>query len=112
MPLNEILNGRWHISRLEIAAPAQLVGYILRNIFGPALGRIEGDDADRIIVLARKEILNNGFQVRGFVVGFPPSAADLPEIFGDKIDRLIAVIGTIEGVQLVLRIRKLRHNRH
>jgi len=35
--------------------------HILRNVLGPALGRIEGDDADRIIVLARKEILNNGF---------------------------------------------------
>ena len=91
MPLNEILNGRWHISQLEIAAPAQLAGHILRNVLGPALGRIEGDDADRIAVLARKEILNNGFQVRGFVVGFPPGAADLPEIIRNEIDRLIAV---------------------
>ena len=75
MPLDEILNGGWHISRLQIAAPAKFVSHILGNVLRPALVRIEGDDADRIIVLARKEILNNGFQVRGFVVGFAPGAA-------------------------------------
>ena len=112
MPLNEILNGRRHISHLEIAAPAQLAGDILRNIFRPALGRIEGDDADRIAILAGKQVLNDGLKISGLVVGLPPSAADLPKIIGNEIDRLIAVSGTIEGVQLVLRIRKLRHNRH
>ena len=45
-----------------------VLGYVLR----PAPGPIEGDDADRIVVLARKEILQNGFQVCGFVVGFAP----------------------------------------
>jgi hypothetical protein len=54
LPLDEILNGGWHISQLEIAAPAQFAGHILGNVLGPALGRIEGDDADRIIALARK----------------------------------------------------------
>ena len=91
MPLNEILNGRWHISHLEIAAPAQFAGDILRNIFRPAFSRIEGDDADRATVLAGEEILNNGFEVSGLVVGLPPSAADLPKIIGNEIDRLIAV---------------------
>ena len=50
---------------------SDVLGYVLR----PALVRIEGDDPDGIIVLARKEILNDGFQVRGFVVGFAPGAA-------------------------------------
>jgi hypothetical protein len=45
-----------------------VLGYIIRA----ALGRIKGDDADRIIVLARNEILDNCFQVCGFVVGFAP----------------------------------------
>ena len=75
MPLNEILNGRWRISHLEIAAPAQLAGYILRNIFGPALGGIEGDDADRVALLAGQQVLNYRFEVGGFVIGFAPGAA-------------------------------------
>jgi hypothetical protein len=49
---------------LEIAAPAQLAGDILRNILGPVLGRIEGDDADRAAILAGEEILDNCFEVR------------------------------------------------
>ena len=67
MPLNEILNGRRHISQLEIAAPAQLAGDILRNVFRPALGRIEGDDADRIAILARKQVLDDGLKISGLI---------------------------------------------
>ena len=75
MPLDEILNGGWHISQLEITPPAEFVSHVFGNVLGPSLFSVEGDDADRIFVLARKEILNNGFQVRGFVVGFAPGAA-------------------------------------
>src|SRR4051794_25489662 len=81
---------RWHISHLEIAAPAQLAGDILRNVFTPALGRIEGDDADRIAILARKQVLDDGLKISGLIVGLPPGAADLPKIIGNEIDRLIA----------------------
>ena len=109
MPLKEILNGRWHISHLEIAAPAQLAGDILRNILGPALGRIEGDDADRAAVLAGEEILNNCFEVSGLVVGFAPRAADLPKIIGNEIHRLIAVSRYDRGRPTG---STLRHNRH
>ena len=97
MPLNEILNGRRHISRLEIVAPAQLAGDILRNVFRPALGRIEGDDADRIAILARKQVLDDGLKISGLIVGLPPSAADLPKIIGNEIDRLVAVSGYDRG---------------
>jgi hypothetical protein len=75
LSLDEILNGGWHISQLYIATSPQFVSHILGNVLGPALGRIEGDDADRIIVLARKEILYNGFQVCRFIVGFALGAA-------------------------------------
>ena len=75
LSLDEILNGRWHISHLQIAAHPKLMSDVLGYVLRPALGRIEGDDPDGIIVLARKEILNDGFQVRGFVVGFAPGAA-------------------------------------
>jgi len=75
LSLDEILNRGWQISQLLVAAPAQFAGHILGYVLRPALGRIEGDDADRIVVLARKEIQNNGFQVCAFIVGFAPGAA-------------------------------------
>ena len=75
MPLDELLNVGWHIARLEIAASAQFLSNVFGDVVRPSLFGVEGDDADRIVVLARKEILNNGFQVRGFVViGFAPGA--------------------------------------
>ena len=56
-------NLEWRMAHLSAADhnAGAVHEHILRNVLGPALGRIEGDDADRIIVLARKEILNNGF---------------------------------------------------
>jgi hypothetical protein len=76
MPLDKILNEGWHIDPLEIAAPAKFVSHVLRTILRPSFFSVEGDNADRIVVLARKEVLNNGFQVRGFVVvGFSPGTA-------------------------------------
>ena len=57
VPLDEILNGGWYLARLEIAAPAQFASHVLGDVLRPLLVSVEGDDADRIVVLARKEIL-------------------------------------------------------
>jgi len=73
VPLDEILNGGGQVSQLQIATPAQFVSHVFGKILGPSLFGV--DHADRIIVLAREEILNNGFQVGGFVVGFAPRTA-------------------------------------
>ena len=48
----EILQVKRDVSRLQVAAAAQFVRYVLGNIFRPAFSSIEGDDADRITVLA------------------------------------------------------------
>jgi len=52
VPLDEILNGGWQISQLWIAAPTQFVSHVFGNVVRPSLFSVEGDDADRIIVLA------------------------------------------------------------
>jgi hypothetical protein len=54
---------------LQIATTAQFVSYIFGDVLGPALLSVECDDADRIVILARKEILDNDFEVCSFVVG-------------------------------------------
>ena len=45
VPICEILQVKRDVSRLQVAAAAQFVRYVLGNIFRPALGGIEGDDA-------------------------------------------------------------------
>jgi hypothetical protein len=76
----------------------------LGNVFRPAFSSIEGDDADRIAVLPGEEVLNYGFEVAGLIVRFAPSPANLPKIIGHQKNRLTPP-GTMEGVQLDLRIR-------
>ena len=68
--LHKIRNGSGQFAHLQIAAPPKFMGDILGYVLGPSLLGVEFDDADRIVVLARKEILDNGFQVCGFVIGF------------------------------------------
>ena len=40
-----------------------------RNVLRPLFGGVEGDDANRIFVLALKQIEDHGFQIGGFDVG-------------------------------------------
>ena len=74
MPFDEIRDHSGDLSHLQIAATAQFAGDVLGNIFRPALGGIEGDDADRV-VLPGDQVLNYRFEVGGCVIGFPPGAA-------------------------------------
>src|SRR4051812_24603938 len=69
------------------------MGDVSRHIFGPVLGRVEGDDTDRLGVLPAEEVLDHGLQVGGFVVGPDPGAAWLPKISRDQVDRLVVLIG-------------------
>jgi len=50
MPLDENFNGGLQVSPLLIAASAQLVSRVPRNVLQPSLFSVEGDDADPIIV--------------------------------------------------------------
>jgi hypothetical protein len=66
VPICEILQVKRDVSRLKVAAAAQFAGDILGNIFRPALGGIEGDDADRVTILAGQQVLNYRFRGRWF----------------------------------------------
>ena len=72
MPFDEIRDHSGDLAHLQIAATAQFAGDVLGNIFRPALGGIEGDDADRVTILAGQQVLNYRFEVGGFVIGFAP----------------------------------------
>ena len=52
MALDEVLNAGRHVPQLQIAAPAQLMGNVFRDVLRPAFGCVEGDDPDRVLVLA------------------------------------------------------------
>jgi hypothetical protein len=60
---------------LQIAATAQFVRDVFGNVFRPTFGGVEGDDADRVVILVGEQVLNYGFEVGGFVIGFALGAA-------------------------------------
>ena len=72
VPFDKIGDRGGQLTRLQIAATVQFAGDVLGNIFRPALGGIEGDDADRVTILAGQQVLNYRFEVGGFVIGLPP----------------------------------------
>ena len=67
--VDEVLEEERNVAHLQIAAPAQLMGDICGDVLRPALGGVEGDDADRVVVLAGQQVLDHGFQVGGLDVG-------------------------------------------
>jgi hypothetical protein len=75
VPICEILQVKRDVSRLQVAATAQLARDVFGNVFRPTFGGIEGDDADRVAILAGQQVLNYRFEVGGFVIGFAPGAA-------------------------------------
>ena len=72
---DKIRDRRRKIAHLQIAATAQFARDIFGNVFGPTFGGIEGDDANRVGILAGQQVLNYRFEVSGFVIGFGPGAA-------------------------------------
>jgi hypothetical protein len=92
VPFDKIRNRERKLAHLKIAASAQFAGDIFGDIFRPALGSIEGDDADRIAILPGQQTLNYRFEVGGFVIGFAPGAAQSTEIIRHQVNRFIVVV--------------------
>ena len=73
----------------DIAASSDFVGDIFRDVFGPVLQRVEGDDAYRIVELPRQEISDDGFDVRSLNLDFTVDAAFRSKAIDYEVDRLI-----------------------
>jgi hypothetical protein len=82
IPVGEILQGQGNVTHLQIATPAQFMGDVCGNVFRPSFGGVEGNDADRVIVLAGKQVLNDGLKVGSLAISLTPSATVFPEIIG------------------------------
>jgi hypothetical protein len=80
IPVREILKIEGDIAHLQIAAPPKLMGDVDGYVLRPMFGGIESDDANWLAVLPCQKILNDYFEVGGYVIGFPPGAAGLAQI--------------------------------
>ena len=75
----------------KINAPLKLACDILRDIFRPVLSRVECDHADRVAVLARHQIGDDGFEIGLLDIGLGKRGAEVSEIIDDKINGLIVI---------------------
>ena len=87
--VHEFFQGGGEIARLLRTASAQLVGHVLRDIPPPALGGIEGDDANRIAILPIEQVRDEGFKIGVLDVGLAPCSPALAEVVEHKINLLI-----------------------
>jgi hypothetical protein len=102
--VDEVLQEKRNVAHLQIAALAQFMGDVHRNVLRPSFSGVETDDADWIFVLTIEQIDDHGFKVRGFDVGFAPCAALRAKVVDDKVDGRSSPLGTIDGVQVDRRI--------
>jgi hypothetical protein len=69
------------------------MGDVFGDNFRPAFDGVEGDDADRVLVLAGQQVLNDGLEISSLAIGLAPGAAAFPEIVGHQKDRLVVAVG-------------------
>ena len=79
----------------HVAAGLNFGGDLFRDIIRPMLKRVEGDNADRVVELARHEIGNYGFEISPLGFGFALNAAQPAKAVNYEVDSLIRAVGHV-----------------
>ena len=66
----------------RIGSNAGAAGDVIRNVFRPALGGVEGDDAERLLILPLQQIHDDGFEIGVSEISFGPDPAEPAEVVG------------------------------
>jgi len=82
-----------HFAQLQIAPAPQLGRDIGGNVPRPALGAVESEDADRVLVLALEQVGDNGFEIGRLEVGFAPDPAQPAQIVHHQVDIMVIPAG-------------------
>jgi hypothetical protein len=83
--LNECFDRKRQIIAGKINAPLNLACDILRDIFRPVLSGVERDHANRVAVLARHQIGDDGFKIGLLDISLGKRGGKLPEFIDDKM---------------------------
>src|SRR5690349_21063521 len=82
-----------YLAELNVAS-AQLVGDVHGHVTRPALGRVEGNNADWMAIVPVHEVADQRLAISAIGVGFAPGATDpVPEVVEDKVGVLVGPIG-------------------
>jgi hypothetical protein len=80
VPREKAREARRDLACVKLAAPAQLLCDIGRNISRPSLSGVEADDADGLRILPVEQVLDDGLEVRRIDIGLAPGATASAEI--------------------------------
>jgi hypothetical protein len=75
VPREKAIEVRRDLAHLELAAPAEFLGDVGRDVARPAFAGIEADDADGVGILPVKQVLDDGLEVGRLDIGLAPGAA-------------------------------------
>jgi hypothetical protein len=91
VPREKVLEARRDLACLKLAAPAEFLSDVGRDVARPAFGGVEADDADGLRILPVEQVLDDGLEVRGLDIGFAVGAPAPTEIVHYQADVLIVV---------------------
>jgi hypothetical protein len=92
VPLDKCFEIKRDVAKLQITAPAQLVGNIARDVLGPFFRGVETDHPDRILVLPFEHVHDDRFEVGLLDVGFAVGLTASAEVVHDDVNaRIIAI---------------------
>jgi hypothetical protein len=90
MAQNEVLQALGDIFIRAVASPFDLLGHLCRGIPGPFLGRVEGNNSQRIRILTPDEIGHHSLKVGSANIGFAPNAPGLTKAIEDEINGVVS----------------------
>jgi hypothetical protein len=73
--------------------PDSLVGDVHGDIAAPALGAVKGDDADRLGILAREQVPDQGLAISVFLVTRTPTSPPPSKILKHEVSILLRPMG-------------------
>jgi hypothetical protein len=90
--VDKVVKEERNVTLLQITAVAKLVRDFGRDVPRPALCGIEGNNPHWVFILACEQTNRHRFQISGLEVGLWPDAANLSEIIGYQVNRMIVTI--------------------
>src|SRR5882762_674141 len=78
--VDEVLQEERNVTLLQVAALPQHLGDIGGYVLRPVFGGVEGDDADRVLILPLQQVEDDGFEIGPFEVSFRPDTAGAAQI--------------------------------
>ena len=84
--LDELLQRIWQFATRFTATLAQLSRYQFGHVANPTFREVKANDANRVVVLAFKQVVDDSFKIGVFMVCLAPGTTHSVEVVEDQIN--------------------------